>query len=683
MCILFGSRLILADEREAPVPGPNDRQITLAVKSYLEREHFLRKPIDDEIASRWFDTFLAALDPLKIYFLQSDIDSFAEKKTSLDDLVRRGDVNFAYEVYDRFLERVDERIPIVEALLKQKLNFNQKESIVIDRDTAVWAKTQAEVHDKWRRRIKYDLLVQKMEKVGPQEARKKLLRRYTSFAKRMHQMNADELLETYLSSLTSSLDPHTSFMSPGTLENFEITMRLQLDGIGASLKGEDGYTTVAEIVPGGAADKDGRLKKKDRIVGVGQGAEGEMVDVVDMNLNNVVKLIRGKRGTIVRLKVIPVGQTVPTVYDIVRAKIELNDSAARGEIIEEGMKPDGSPYRIGVINLPSFYMDMAAARQGQADYKSSTRDCRKLLEGFREQGVDCVALDLRSNGGGSLPESISLTGLFIDTGPVVQIKDADKRVQQYDDLDPGVVWDGPLVVLVNKFSASASEIVAGAIQDYRRGLVIGDAATHGKGTVQSLLDLGRQLFQRLPNAPSLGALKITMQQFYRPGGRSTQMEGVKSDVELPSITNHLPVGEADLDHAIPFDRIDSAEFMSTDKVTDSMVKILRERSAERVAADEEFLELATDIARYEERKNEKTISLLESDFVREWNEGKAAEKEEEKRQEENAGPRRPVVTRDFYFDEAMRVTTDYLAILSGVMPSVAKTENGARPESID
>ena len=683
MCILFGSRLILADEREAPVPGPNDRQITLAVKSYLEREHFLRKPIDDEIASRWFDTFLAALDPLKIYFLQSDIDSFAEKKTSLDDLVRRGDVNFAYEVYDRFLERVDERIPIVEALLKQKLNFNQKESIVIDRDTAVWAKTQAEVHDKWRRRIKYDLLVQKMEKVGPQEARKKLLRRYTSFAKRMHQMNADELLETYLSSLTSSLDPHTSFMSPGTLENFEITMRLQLDGIGASLKGEDGYTTVAEIVPGGAADKDGRLKKKDRIVGVGQGAEGEMVDVVDMNLNNVVKLIRGKRGTIVRLKVIPVGQTVPTVYDIVRAKIELNDSAARGEIIEEGMKPDGSPYRIGVINLPSFYMDMAAARQGQADYKSSTRDCRKLLEGFREQGVDCVALDLRSNGGGSLPESISLTGLFIDTGPVVQIKDADKRVQQYDDLDPGVVWDGPLVVLVNKFSASASEIVAGAIQDYRRGLVIGDAATHGKGTVQSLLDLGRQLFQRLPNAPSLGALKITMQQFYRPGGRSTQMEGVKSDVELPSITNHLPVGEADLDHAIPFDKIDSAEFTSTDKVTDSMVKILRERSAERVAADEEFLELATDIARYEERKNEKTISLLESDFVREWNEGKAAEKEEEKRQEENAGPRRPVVTRDFYFDEAMRVTTDYLAILSGVMPSIAKTEGGARPEIID
>ena len=670
-----------ANEGGSPTPGPNDRQITLAVKSYLEREHFLRKPIDDEIAARWFNTFLAALDPLKIYFLQSDVDSFAERKSSLDDLVRRGDVSFAYEVYDRFLERVDARIPIVEELLNSKLDFNQKESIVIDRDIAVWAKTQDEVRDKWKKRIKYDLLVQKMEKVAPEEARKKLLRRYTSFAKRMHQMNADELLETYLSSLTSSLDPHTSFMSPGTLENFEITMRLQLDGIGASLKGEDGYTTVAELVPGGAADKDGRLKKKDRIVGVGQDREGEMVDVVDMNLNDVVKLIRGKRGTVVRLKVIPVSQTVPKVYDIVRAKIELQDSAARGEIIEEGIKADGSPWRIGVINLPSFYMDMAAARQGQADYKSSTRDCRELLEGFREEGVDCVALDLRNNGGGSLPESISLTGLFIDTGPVVQIKDADQRVQQYDDLEPGVVWDGPLVVLVNKFSASASEIVAGAIQDYRRGLVIGDSATHGKGTVQSLLDLGRQLFQRLPNAPSLGALKITMQQFYRPSGLSTQMEGVKSDVQLPSITDHLPVGESDLDNAIPFDRVGKADFTATNDVNESMLETLQQRSTVRVADDEEFQELATDIARYEERKNEKTLSLLESDFVREWNEGKAADKEEEEKQEENAGPRRPVVRRDFYFDEAMRVTTDYLSVLSGaVMPSLVNSESNTQPE---
>ncbi|MFM7074968.1 MAG: PDZ domain-containing protein [Planctomycetaceae bacterium] len=269
----------------AAKPGMNDRQITLAVKSYLEREHFTKHPIDDEIAQRWFSIFLEALDPMKVYFLQSDIDGFMQKRDSLDDLVKRGDVTFAYEVYKRFLERVDSRLPLVERFLSEPLDFTKQESIVVDRDTTAWAKSEEEAVDNWRKRIKYDLLVQKMEKTPPEEAKDKLLRRYRSFSKRMHQMTADELLETYLTSLTSSLDPHTSFMSPGTLENFEIGMRLQLDGIGASLKSEDGYTTVAEIVPGGAADRDGRLKKKDRVIGVGQGESGDVVDVVDMNLN--------------------------------------------------------------------------------------------------------------------------------------------------------------------------------------------------------------------------------------------------------------------------------------------------------------------------------------------------------------------------------------------------------------
>ena len=655
----------------AAKPGPNDRQITLAVRSYLEREHFTRRPIDDEIARRWFGIFLESLDPMKVYFLQSDVDAFMQKRDSLDDLVKRGDVSFAYEVYQRFLERVDARLPLIEKLLATPHDFTKDESIVIDRDDTKWATSEADAEDLWRKRIKYDLLVQKMEKTPLDEAKDKLLRRYRSFAKRMHQMTADTLLETYLSSLTSSLDPHTSFMSPGTLENFEIGMRLQLDGIGASLKAEDGYTTVAELVPGGAADKDGRLQQKDRVVGVGQGTDGEIVDVVDMNLNDVVKLIRGKRGTVVRLKVVPVGQTAPNVYDITRAKIELKDSEARGEVIEEGRKADGSPYRIGVINLPSFYMDMAGARQGQAEYKSSTRDCKRLLEEFKQKGVDCVVLDLRNNGGGSLPESISLTGLFIDTGPVVQIKDADKRVQQYDDVEPGVSWDGPLVVLINKFSASASEIVAGAIQDYHRGLVVGDRASHGKGTVQSLLDLGRQLFQRLPNAPSLGAIKITMQQFYRPGGLSTQLEGVKSDVELPSLTTHLPVGESDLDHAIAFDKVPAATFQSSGRVSDDILLTLRDRSHARVNHSEDFGKVAKDIAQYEKRKSDKTISLVESEFAKQWNEGKAAE-DEEKKLEESVDPKRPIVKRDFYFNEAMNVTVDYLNLLAGGAAGLAR-----------
>ncbi|NBW95553.1 MAG: tail-specific protease [Planctomycetia bacterium] len=671
-----GPAAAAATQQPAAKPGPNDRQITLAVRSYLEREHFTRRPIDDEIARRWFGIFLEALDPMKVYFLQSDVDAFMQKRESLDDLVKRGDVSFAYDVYGRFLERVDARLPLIEKLIAAPQDFSKQETIVVDRDDTKWAASEADAEDLWRKRIKYDLLVQKMEKTPPEEARDKLVRRYRSFAKRMHQMTADELLETYLSSLTSSLDPHTSFMSPGTLENFEIGMRLQLDGIGASLKGEDGYTTVAELVPGGAADKDGRLQKKDRVVGVGQGSDGEIVDVVDMNLNEVVKLIRGKRGTIVRLKVVPVGQTAPKIYDITRAKIELKDSEARGEVIEEGRKADGSPYRIGVINLPSFYMDMAGARQGQAEYKSSTRDCKRLLDEFRQKGVDCVVLDLRNNGGGSLPESISLTGLFIDTGPVVQIKDADKRVQQYDDVDPGVSWDGPLVVLTNKFSASASEIVAGAIQDYGRGIVVGDRATHGKGTVQSLLDLGRQLFQRLPNAPSLGAIKITMQQFYRPGGLSTQLEGVKSDVELPSLTTHLPVGEGDLDHAIAFDKVPAAAFKPSGRVSDDMLKTLRDRSAARVRQSPDFGKVTKDIAQYEKRKKEKTISLVEADFERQWNEGKAAD-DEEKKLAEVEDPKRPIVKRDFYFDEAMKVTTDYLNLLAGGAAGLARTTPAA------
>ncbi len=660
--------------------GTNDRYIAVAVRRQLENEHFLRKPIDDEIARRWFSSFLEALDPMKVYFLQSDVDAFMQKRESLDDLVKKGDVTFAYDVLTRFLQRVDQRLPLVERLIQGAQDFSKDETIVIDRDETKWAKNEAEAEDIWRRRIKYDLLVQKMEKTPSEEAKDKLLRRYRSLAKRWHQMTADELLETYLSSLTSSFDPHTSYMSPGTLENFEIGMRLQLDGIGAQLKGEDGYTTIVELTPGGAADKDGRLKSKDRVVGVGQGAEGEIVDVVDMNLNEVVKLIRGKRGTTVRLKVIPVGENVPKVYDITRAKIELKDAEARGEVIEHGKKADGSPYKVGVINLPSFYLDMAGAQQGQAEFKSSTRDCKRLLEDFSKQGVDCVVLDLRSNGGGSLPEAIKLTGLFIDKGPVVQIKDSDKQVRPYDDVDPGVVWDGPLVVLTSKFSASASEILAGAIQDYHRGLIVGDKSTHGKGTVQTLLDVGRQLFPRFDSSPQLGAIKVTIQQFYRPSGDSTQLEGVLSDVELPSITSHLPIGESDLDHALTFDRVPRADFAGSGKVTDGMVAMLREASAKRVQANKDFVKLAGDIARYEKRKDEKTISLVETEFERQWNEGKAAEDEEEKKLEEMESQKKPVVRRDYYFDEALNVTIDYLKALAGAT-GLADTAKVLEPTS--
>ncbi len=517
--------------------------------------------------------------------------------------------------------------------------------------------------------------MQKAAKTEAEEARKKLARRYRTFAQNKHQTDNHELLEIFLSSLSTSYDPHTSYMSPNTLENFNISMRLQLEGIGAALMMEDGHTVVSKIIPGGAASKDGRLQPEDQIIGVGQDVEGPLVDVVGMRLNDVVKLIRGKRGTVVRLQVIPKGTGEPSVYEITRAKIELKDSEARAEIIELGNKPDGSTYKIGVIDLPSFYMDMDAARLGKPNFKSTTRDVRKILvgqkdpngnvtPGFVQQGVDAVVLDLRKNGGGSLTEAINLTGLFIDKGPIVQVKDADGRVQHYDDLDAGTAWNGPLVVLISKFSASASEIFAGAIKDYQRGIVVGDHHTHGKGTVQTLLNLSRQLF-RHDKAPPLGALKITMQQFYRPSGFSTQNRGVLSDIELPSITSHLDVGESDLDYAMKFDQVQAVPFQKTQRVNPVMVAQLRQRSEQRRAAAEDFQKLEKRIARYKAQKERKSISLHEEKF---FAEREALEDEEEKLREglvDEDDEDQPIFERNYYNNEALDITLDYVQLLAG------------------
>jgi len=640
-------------------PSARDRQITLAVMSLLRREHLTEHPLDDEISERALDGFLDSLDPMKIYLYQSDADTFRQKKYELDDMARRGDISLAYDVFRTFLARIDERVKTIDELLAGDFDFTKDEEIVVDREKLRYPATPEEARERWRKRIKYDLLVLKSDGITGEEARDKLHRRYHSFAKRMRQTDGDELLEMYLTALTMAFDPHTSYMSPSTLENFEIMMRLNLDGIGASLQSEDGYTIVKKIVPGGAADRQGKLQVEDRIVGVAEGDDGEMKDVVDMKLNDVVHLIRGKRGTVVRLEVVDPSTHSRKVIRIVRDKIELKDSEARGKIFELGRKTNDKPYKIGVIELPSFYMDMDGARRGLPDFKSTTRDVRRILDDYRSKNVDAVVLDLRKNGGGSLTEAINLTGLFIPEGPVVQVKDGDGNVQPYHDLDPSMAWSGPLVVLVSKFSASASEILAGAIQDYGRGLIVGDYSTHGKGTVQSLMDLGQQLF-RIPNAPSMGALKVTMQQFYRPSGDSTQKRGVLSDLELPSLTTHLDVGEADLDYAIPFDRVEPADFRRFEYLNDSIREQLRRHSERRRAQSEDFQKVARNIKRYEQQKAKKVVTLNEEDFLAERKELNA-EKEQEKQIEKLNDPGSSAeIERDYYLDEALQITLDYL-----------------------
>ena len=646
-------------------PTANDRHVALAVTSLLKHEHLLRHPLDAEISERCMKTFLQELDPMKMYFYQSDYDTFAKYKDSLADLAQQGDISFAYMVYNTFLDRIDERIKMVDRILKTPQDFTLDEEMVTDKDAATYAKTPEEAYDRWRKRIKYDLLLLKAEKSDSKYTDKsegktpeqRLTQRYHSFAKRMRQTDAEELLEMYLTSLTTAFDPHTTYMSPSSVENFKIMMQLKLEGIGASLQGVDGYTVVKKIIPGGAAEKEGHLKLDDKIIGVGEGEKGELVDVVDMKLNDVVKMIRGKPGTVVRLELTSLKDPKPHVIKITRAEIELKDSEARGEVFDAGHRADGKPYKIGVINLPSFYMDMDGARQGKAEYRSTTRDVDRILQEFKDKGVDAVVLDLRTNGGGSLTEAINLTGLFIKDGPVVQVKDADGRVTPYFDPDPEIHWNGPLVVVISKFSASASEIFAGAIQDYKRGLIVGDKSTHGKGTVQSLLNLGEQLF-RIPNAPNMGELKITMQQFYRPGGDSTQRRGVVSDVELPSLSTHLDVGEADLDYPLPFDKVAAQPFTKFDRVNPLLVDQLQRLSAARCAASEKFQKVERNIEHYLQQKAKKTVTLNEAKFLKERTELNADKEEEKAIEKLNENP--SGIDRDFYLDEVFNVTNDYM-----------------------
>lgn len=678
--IVVAAACLLLRGAQAELNGPtaNDRNVTISVRALLKDEHLTRHPLDNEIAHRLFKGFIKMLDPAKVYFYQSDIDAFREQEDNLDDEIRSGDTGFSYTVFRTLLKRIDERVAVVDELLAMDHDFTVDEEMVIDPDAAHYPVDADEAYDLWRKRIKYDLLVLKADaakaaddksdsdddsaKSPPEDPRKRLARRYHSFAKRMHQTDSQELLEMYLTSLTTAYDPHSTYMSPSSFDNFEIQMRLNLEGIGASLQFDDGYTVVKQIIPGGAADKDGRLKPEDRIVGVGQGEDGQIVDTVDMKLSDVVEKIRGHRGTTVRLEVMPGGRGERKVYNIVRAKIELKDSEARGEVIEEDR--DGRKYRIGVIDLPSFYMDMEANRRGVADYKSTTRDLAKLLDGFRNENVDAVILDLQRNGGGSLTEAISATGLFIDQGPVVQVKDKANRVQHYDDLETGAAWDGPLVVLTSKLSASASEIFAGAIQDYGRGVIVGDKSTHGKGTVQSLLDLGQQLFG-FANSPRLGALKITMQQFYRPNGDSTQNRGVLADVPWPSLTNELKgISESDLDYALAFDRVEPVQHDQFGLADNNVIDRLNRQSAERRKDSESFQRVERNIKRYHQQKSRKSVPLNEAKFLAERAELNA-DREEEKELEKSINSKKVVFDRkDFYNQEALNITIDYLKLLN-------------------
>jgi carboxyl-terminal processing protease len=679
---------------EVTEPKAVERNVTKIVTGLMKERHLLRHPLNDEISQRAFKLFIDGLDPLKNYFYQQDIDDFKQYETKLDDMLSKENTQFANLVFQRFLQRVDERVVMIDELLAQPFDFTTDEEMVTEPDLLHYPKDPAEARDRWRQRIEYDLLVLKSDKpdasevktektpqdptlekrqfgsmsgqqTGNQppkdaatlekEAREKLSKRYHNFARRMKQFDNNELLEMFLTAVTSSFDPHTSYMSPNTVENFRISLQLKLEGIGAQLQDQDGKTVVAKVVPGGAAEKHGKLKKDDQIIAVGQENSTEMVDIVGMKLNDVVQLIRGDADTVVRLDVIPAGTNETVTYEITRAKIELEDEAAHGEIFEVGSKPDGTPVKVGVVDLPSFYLDMQALQNGSTTPRSATTDVRKILEDFKAKKVDSVVLDLRRNGGGSLIEAVDLTGLFIDRGPVVQVMDYDNNVDVHVDKNRGTSWDGPLVVVISKFSASASEILAAAIQDYQRGLVVGDEATHGKGTVQSLQDLGEVISRTYP--PKLGALKITVQQFFRPNGESTQKRGVLSDIVLPSVTNYMDVGESDLDYAIDFRKIPRVDIASSQLVTNDIVGQLRQNSEKRISQSEGFAKELKRIDIYRQRKERKSVTLNEQKFIEEGKEFNADQEEQDRLEEQINATNK--IKRDYYLDEVLAIAREY------------------------
>jgi carboxyl-terminal processing protease len=589
-----------------PKLDKKDQLVARVVCEFLRQLHLSHPQIGDDISRRLFTKFLKDLDPNKLYFLQSDIDEWKKYETELDDQLLRGELDFPYKVYERLMTRLNERMKWAEELVAANHDFTVKEYLDTDYDNTPYAKNAEEAKERWRKRIKFDLLMQRVaEKPPPEaEAKEKVLTRYKGLLRRWKQVDNADLLELYLTSLTTSIDPHSTYMSPNTLEDFEIAMRLNLDGIGALLRSEDGTTSIAEIIPGGAAAKDGRLKQNDKIVAVAQG-DGKYNDVVGLKIQDVVKQIRGPRGTKVQLRVIPVGKIDPVVIELTRSKVELKGQEARGEVVEQGKKADGTPYRFGVIDLPSFYADPETG-------KSATSDVRRLLKEFETKKVDGVILDLRHNGGGLLSESLSLTGLFFDQGPVVQVKDLRGKVSPKDDPEPGTVYAGPLMVLTSRFSASASEITAGALQDYGRALVVGDSATHGKGTVQRVIDIGDYLADKDP--PKLGALKLTIEQFYRPNGDSTQARGVVSDVAIPSLTEVIAIPEKDEEHALAFDKVKPVTYPKLNMVSDDLKAKLREQSAKRVRESADFAKLLRDVERLKERKARKKLPLNEEEL---------------------------------------------------------------------
>jgi carboxyl-terminal processing protease len=597
--------------------------VTALTTKILESSQFDHRRLDDELAGKFLDRYLDSLDGSHMIFLKSDLEEFNKYRPKLAKLTSiDGDTKLAHVIFKRYLERLNERSAFIkESLAKNQFDFSTDETFSYDRKDAQHPANLDEAKSIWEKQLKYEYLQEKLAGKKEAEIQKALNRRSDRVTEMMRKMSENDVLEMYLEALTQVYDPHSDYFGPAQYKSFTSEMNLSLIGIGATLQSKEGYCTIASLVPGGPAERSGLIKPGDRIVGVAQKKDEEFTDIIDLPLNKAVELIRGKKNTTVHLDIIPIDAPDDSVHktiSIAREEIKIEDQQAKAQVID--ITVGDKTHRIGTIDLPMFY---AGEGDGKGKPTSCSADVAKLLEKLKQENVTGVILDLRRNGGGSLPEAIDLAGLFIPSGPMVQTRGPDGRTEIGADRDGKVAYDGPLVVLTSRFSASASEIVAGALQDYGRAVVVGDTATFGKGTVQTIVNLGNIMKgEGIVPGSDPGALKITISKFYRPSGKSTQLEGVKPDIVIPSLSDLPEIGESDMKNPLPWDTIPSASFNEANRVTSYMEK-LRTRSSERISTAVEFSELKTEIERFKKLREEKSVSLNEEKRKKEKEELKA------------------------------------------------------------
>ncbi|WP_079436596.1 carboxy terminal-processing peptidase [Zoogloea sp. LCSB751] len=594
-------------------PTPEQAQAAYLSSMFLSRYHYAVKPLDDALSAKIFDAYLKSLDPERLFFTQADIDGFADLRTQLDDAILQGELDGPFAIFRRYQERSAERLAYARAQLASGFDFSVAESYPLDRSKAAWPKDDAEAQDLWRKRVKNDWLRLRLAGKDDKGIRETLDKRYESFIARGAKNKSDDVFQIFMNAYAGTIEPHTSYLGRGSADSFDISMRLSLVGIGAVLQERDDYITIRELTPGGPAARSGQLGVGDRIVGVAQGEGAAMADLVGARVDEAVKLIRGTKDTRVVLDILPANSGPDgrhKTITLVRDKIKLEEQAARKSVSR--VEVNGKSQRIGVITLPAFYEDFEGRRRGDKDYRSASRDVARLIGELKKERVEGLILDLRDNGGGSLREAVELTGLFIDKGPVVQQRNSQGQIEVESDEHPGAAWDGPLAVMINRGSASASEILAAALQDHGRALLIGEPS-FGKGTVQTLIDLDEIAKNK---QPQFGELKMTIAQFFRINGGTTQLNGVTPDIRFPSAFEAKEFGETGFDNALPAIQIPPASYRPASELQ-AILPDLQRRHEARAAKEKELRELAEDVAEALKLREKQELSLQEEERKRE------------------------------------------------------------------